>query len=697
VKILTAKDTIRFGVDVGGTFTDFALATSVGIKTLKLLTTPEAPEQAIINGVGRLIEENSLLPEQVAGFIHGTTLATNAIISRTGASTALITTEGFRDVIAQGDESRFDQYDINISKPEPLVPRWWRFTIGERLSAKGEVLLPLDEGRIDIIAEQLVSQKIESIAICFLHSHRNSDHETRVGERLLELLPDLNISLSSEVSPEIGEFERFSTTVANAYVQPVIGSYLERLKTGLITLGIKAPIFMFLSSGGLCDLDTAHKFPIRLVESGPAGGAIFAANIADDLDEDEILAFDMGGTTAKVCLIDGGVPQRSDSFEMAREHMHRKGSGLPARIPVIDMVEIGAGGGSVAHVDTLKRIQIGPESAGAMPGPACYNRGGKFATVTDANILIGRLSAKDFVKSDIKISEQKAQLAIKEYVGSKLALDDPVSAIAITEMVEEQMAAAAREHAREKGIDLRERTLVAFGGSAPLHAAKVAQKLGIERIIIPLDAGVGAAVGFLQSQVTFDISRSVKLNLSEFQAEELNREFLNISKEAKAAVSSAAPNSPIVENRYVFMRYIGQGHSLSIPITNQDLTNNDDSLLHDLFVEKYVSVYSRSLQGVAIECVGISLCISTRDPSLVAKNLKGKEIDKISSKEELYDLNKNSYIKAVSKARNDLNVDEHFNGPGLIKDYGTTIYVPRGYYAQCVKNGHLCVCKASVK
>jgi N-methylhydantoinase A len=693
---LTEEDTVRLGVDVGGTFTDFALATSEGIRTLKLLTTSDAPERAIIDGVVRLLEENSLLAEQIVGFIHGTTLATNAIISRTGARTALLTTEGFRDVLALGDESRFDQYDVNILKPRPLVPRWWRFSIRERLSAQGDVLLPLDEASIDLIAKQLKDENIESIAICFLHAHINSSHEQCVRERLQELLPNLIISLSSEVSPEVGEYERFSTTAANAYVQPVIGSYLERLKQGLLSLGIHTPIFMFLSNGGLCDLDTAYRFPIRLVESGPAGGAIFAANIASDLGEKEILAFDMGGTTAKICLIDDGVPQRSDSFEMAREHMHRKGSGLPVRIPVIDMVEIGAGGGSIAHVDSLKRIQIGPESAGAMPGPACYNRGGIHATVTDANILVGRLAPGDFTGSDISISVDKARLAVNEHVGSKLKLEDPAAAFAISEMVEEQMAGAAREHAREKGVDLRKRTLVAFGGGAPLHAAKVAQKLGIERIIVPLAAGVGAAVGFLQSQVIFDISHSIKLDLSEFRADIFNQEFLNISESAKAAVSSAAPNSPIEENRDVFMRYRGQGHSLAVSIANQDLSNNDGKMLRDLFTKKYVSVYRRALQGVAIECVGISLRVSTCDPSLVAKNLQEKSIGSVPTKEKLFNLDKNTYVAVPSMLRTELYRDQIFQGPGLIKDYGTTIYVPQGYSAECVKNGHMLITKQSL-
>ncbi len=684
-----AGSKVRIGVDVGGTFTDFALATTAGIKTLKLPTTGDAPEHAILEGIEKLLTENDIATPAVDGIVHGTTLATNAIISRSGARTALLTTEGFRDVLALGDESRFDQYDINIVKPEPLIPRWWRIGVKERISADGDMLLPLDEAALGNVAKQLQSEGIESLAICFLHAHVNAAHEQQARDRLQELLPSLSICLSSEVSPEIGEYGRFSTTAANAYVRPIMAAYLDRLQRGLRQLELTAPIFMFLSNGGLSELDTAKKFPIRLVESGPAGGSIFAGNIAQELKEEEILAFDMGGTTAKVCLIDHGVPRRSDSFEMAREHMHRQGSGLPARIPVIDLVEIGSGGGSIAHVDSLSRLQVGPESAGAIPGPACYSRGGARATVTDADLLLGRLAAADFMGTGINISLDNARQSIAEQVGTGLGLNGTAGATAISEMVEEQMASAAREHAREKGVDLRHRSMVAFGGAAPLHAANVAAKLDIQRVIIPEAAGTGSAIGFLQSQAVFEISRTISLLLSNFDAALFNREFTNLSLEARGVVTAAEPDAPIRETRTVSMRYRGQGYSLAVEIESRDLTEEDGNTLLGAFLKSYIAIYHRPLDGIEVECVGIGLRVSAIGDALAARNvLEGSGSD-IPARSSLFDLQTDSYVDVPTIARTDLQAGQTFPGPGLIKDYGTTICVPHNYTAVRHDSGHL--------
>jgi len=687
---------VRIGIDVGGTFTDFALTMPGGIKSLKLPTTGDNPEKAILDGVGRLLAENSIAPDQVESIVHGTTLATNAIIARAGARTALLTTAGFRDVLALGDESRFDQYDVNIVKPEPLVPRWWRFGIEERMSARGDVLLPLNEEALEQIAVQFVGEKIESVAVCFLHAHVNAAHENWARERLKKLLPSLSICLSSEVSPEIGEYARFSTTAANAYVQPIMAAYLNRLETGVRALGLTAPIFMFLSNGGLCKLDTAIAFPIRLVESGPAGGAVFAGDIARDLGEEEILAFDMGGTTAKVCLIDQGVPRRSDSFEMAREHMHRQGSGLPARIPVIDLVEIGSGGGSIAHIDSMSRLHVGPESAGATPGPACYARGGGQATVTDADLLLGRLAPEDFLGSGIAISKEQARRAIGEQIGDKLGLEDVAGAMAISEIVEEQMAAAAREHAREKGVDLRQRTMIAFGGSAPLHAANVAAKLNIEKIIIPEAAGIGSAVGFLQSHAVFEISRSIKMPLAEFDAALFNREFAQISAEARSVVTAAAPDAEIEESRSVSMRYRGQGHSLTIAIDARAIKPEDGALFLDLFLKNYTAVYTRPLEGIAVECVGLGSRASSVGDALPAKNILAADTRELPVKAALFDLNAGKFVEVPMLSRQRMAGGQSFAGPGLIKDDGTTICVPENYTAHCGKGGHIIMTRQTV-
>lgn len=678
---------IRIGIDVGGTFTDFALARPQGLGTLKLPTTPHAPERAILDGVQQILREAGIDPTAVTGIVHGTTLATNAIISRQGARTALVTTQGFRDVLAMGDEGRFDQYDITIVKPEPLIPRWWRYGVPERLAADGEVLLPLDEAALHALARTLRDERIESVALCFLHAHVNPAHERRALEVLQPLLPGVLFSLSSEVSPEIGEYARFSTTAANAFVQPQVATYLDRLESGLAALGLTAPVFMFLSNGGLCTLDLARRFPIRLVESGPAGGAVFAAQLARELGEEAILAFDMGGTTAKVCLIDKGMPRRSPSFEMAREHMHRQGSGLPARIPVIDLVEIGAGGGSLARVDGQRRLRVGPESAGSDPGPACYARGGTHPAVTDANLQLGRLSPGDFDGSGIEIDPTLATQALEAGVGQPLGLDPLGAAAALAEVVEEQMAGAAREHAREKGVDLRPRPIIAFGGGGGIHAARIARKLGATRVIVPLGAGIGSAIGFLQAQAVYELSRSVAMPLSAFDAALYNRLYAQMAAEAGAFVTAAAPGAQQVAQRTLFLRYKGQGQTLQIPVEDTDLSDQDAPRLHALFQSHYAALYKRALDRIPVEIVALSLRVAAEGaaPTPAVTDRLDRTLPDTAP---LHDLTTGTMVPARQILRADLG-PQPLKGPALIKDKGTTIHVPRGFDARTIEGGHV--------
>src|SRR5215468_1206056 len=488
-----AKDKARLAVDIGGTFTDLCLERNGTLTSVKVLTTPRAPEEGVLSGLEEILEQTGVKPGDLGIIIHGTTLATNAIIERKGARTALIVTEGFRDSIEIAFEHRFEQYDIFMRKPPPLVPRDLRFGVPERLDGRGNVLIPLDESAVKALAPQLKAKGIESAAIGYMHAYLDGAHERRTREILAELLPGLSITLSSEVSPEIREYERWSTAVANAYVQPVMERYLGRLDTALRARKFACPLYMMTSGGGLMTLDTARRLPIRLVESGPAGGAILAAGLARQCGLDKVLSFDMGGTTAKICLIDDGEPQHSRTFEVARQYRFLKGSGLPLRIPVIEMVEIGAGGGSIAYVDDLQRINVGPESAGAEPGPACYGRGGARPTVTDADVVLGRLDPGYFAGGTIPLEPDRAAAAIDRAIGAPLGLARLEAALGISEIVEENMANAARVHAVERGKDLQARTLIAFGGAAPLHAARLAEKLGIRRVLIPSGAGVGSA------------------------------------------------------------------------------------------------------------------------------------------------------------------------------------------------------------
>ena len=514
---------VRIGVDIGGTFTDIVLERGPERITAKVLTTPDAPEEGVRQALAQAMETCGVAPADVALVIHGTTLATNALIERKGARTALVTTEGFRDSIEMGTESRFEQYDIDMEKPVPLVPRQWRFPIPERLNASGEPILPLDEGAVEATAARLAAEGIESAAIGLLHSYVNPAHERRVRAILQDALPDLAITLSSEVAPEMREYERFSTACANAYVQPVMARYLRNLEDGLRDAGFHCPLFVMLSGGGVADIGTAIRFPIRLVESGPVGGAVFASHVARQCALDRVLSFDMGGTTAKICLIDDAQPRTARAFEVARAHRFLKGSGLPLRIPVIEMVEIGAGGGSIAVVDRLGRIAVGPESAGAQPGPACYGQGGTQPTVTDADLAMGRIDPAEFSGGRIALDEQAATDALSAGVGAPLDLEPQIAALGVSEMVGENMASAARVHAIEIGATLGERTMIAFGGAAPLHAARLAEKLDMDRILIPTAAAVGSAVGFLRAPVAYEVVRSAYQVVSAFNPELTNR------------------------------------------------------------------------------------------------------------------------------------------------------------------------------
>jgi N-methylhydantoinase A len=506
----------RLGVDIGGTFTDVVLEIDQQQFSTKVLTTYAAPEDAIIEGMRQVCAKAAIEASQIQQIIHGTTLATNALIERRGAKTALITTEGFRDVIEMRSESRFEQYDLNLTLPEPLLPRQQRYTVSERVSASGEVLIALQREEVEQLAERIAKAGYESVAIGLMHSYLNDQHEVMIRDLLREKMPGLSISISSEVSPQMREYERFNTVVANAYIKPMMESYLGRLRAQLKDEGADCPIFLMHSGGGIISIESAAQFPVRLVESGPAGGAVFAAHIAARYGLDKVLSFDMGGTTAKICLIKNQTPKTSRVFEVARTYRFKKGSGMPISIPVIDMVEIGAGGGSLAHVDAMRQIRVGPESAGSEPGPACYGRGGERPAVTDADLILGRLDPDNFAGGTIQLNAESSSNALRASLGSILDMDAQTAAYGLSEVVDENMANAARVHAVENGEDLSEYTMIAFGGAAPLHAGRLCEKLGINRLLVPPGAGVGSAIGFLRAPFSFEANRSVYMRLSDF-------------------------------------------------------------------------------------------------------------------------------------------------------------------------------------
>lgn len=594
---------LRIAVDIGGTFTDVAVADSHGsiIATNKTATTPDNPTTGAMDGVRRALEAVDAGFSDVGGFVHGTTLATNALIERRGAVVANITTQGFRDILEIAYERRYSQYDIDIEKPDLIVPRSRCFTVPERVDFNGNVLTPLDEPALDSLLDDLDASGAQSVAVCFLHAYANPAHEQRLRELLAYHRPDLHISLSSDISPEAREFERLCTTVANAYVQPLMATYLAEFAEDFSRAGLACPILMMTSGGGMTTLETARTHPIRLVESGPSGGAVLAARVARDAGLKQVLSFDMGGTTAKLCLIDDWLPQMSRQFEISRAARFIKGSGMPARIPVVEMIEIGAGGGSMASVDTLGRLQVGPESAGADPGPAAFGKGGSGATVTDADVALGYIDPEAFAEGRLMIDDTAAINAVRKSVAIPMSLDTGEAAHGICQIVDENMASAGRMHAVESGKGLEGRVMIAFGGNGPLHATRVARRAGVRSILVPPDPGVGSAVGFLHAPVSFEIVRSKYATLETLDCETVNLLIAGMIAEAMAVVRAGAPEGDLDIHRTAFMRYRGQGHEIEIRLPDRALRDADKAELLSLFETGYRAQYSRPVPGMVVE------------------------------------------------------------------------------------------------
>lgn len=687
---MTALHKARIGVDIGGTFTDVALEVGHRRFTAKTLTTSRAPEEGVLAALRSVLSEAGVDPGEVGVVIHGTTLATNALIERKGAKTALLTTEGFRDVVEIRHENRFEQYDVNIDLPLPLVPRRRRLPICERINARGEILQVLDESSVARAIETLAAEEVEAVAIGFLHSFTNPAHEHRVGDAIARALPNIAVTLSSDVSPEMREYERFSTACANAYLQPMIGRYLANLERNLQRAGFRCPMLLMTSGGGITSVETAIRFPVRLVESGPAGGAIFASCVARQNGLDEVISFDMGGTTAKICLIDKAQPQTARAFEVARIYRFLKGSGLPLRIPVIEMVEIGAGGGSIARVDTLGRIVVGPDSAGSDPGPVCYGRGGTEPTVTDADVVLGRIDPAAFSGGKMNLDVVSAKRVATERIGSKLDLATEHAALGISEIVDENMANAARVHAIESGKDLRSRTLIAFGGAAPLHAARVAEKLGIGHVLVPANAGVGSAIGLLRAPVAYEVVRGRLIRLSAFDASAANRLFSEMRLEAEAIVRRGAPDAGLTERRSAFMRYRGQGHEIGVQLPVREFSAADKATLTQLFETAYRRLYSRPIPGIEIEILSWVLTLSAPSEGELAKSAATKSHKpKPDGHRPVFDPGTGEFLEVPIFWRPDLEPGAELTGPAVIAEDETSTVISPLFGARIDRFGYI--------
>ncbi len=606
----------RIGIDIGGTFTDLLLTGGDGrvFHVAKVLTTPSDPVAAVRRGVRDLLAAAGIPPATVDHVVHGTTLLTNALIERKGAKTALLTTEGFRDILEIAREHRYDMYDIFLELAQPLVSRQLRREVRERVLEDGAVLTPLDlEGATRVI-EELKAQGVEAVAVSLLHSFRNPDHEVALGGLIRRVWPSVHLSLSSEVVPEIREYERTSTTVANVYVKGLAEGYLREMQRQLRDDGIPDRLFIMQSSGGICQVEEACRLPIRLIESGPAAGALAAALYGRVMGQPDLLSFDMGGTTAKACIIEGGTPLIAPAFEVARVYRFKRGSGLPVKVSVIEMIEIGAGGGSLARVDRLGLLKVGPDSAGADPGPVCYDRGGTQPTVTDADLVLGYLDPDYFLGGRMRLHRDKAEAAIEEHVARPLHLSTAQAAWGIHQVVNETMASAARIHAVERGRDPRHFPLFAFGGAGPVHAVRVAEILRAPAVVSPVGAGVLSTVGFLSAPLAFDFVRSHYGRLEAMDWKRVNGLFAEMEAEGRSRLHGAVPDGAIRLWRSCDMRFRGQGHEVRVPLPGGNLNPKSAARLRAAFDAAYRRIYGQTPRGVPMEVLSWRLVVSGPRP-----------------------------------------------------------------------------------
>ena len=669
--------TYKLGFDIGGTFTDFILLNekSGEIHTHKILTTPEEPSDAVIDGISHLIDKYDIDPKKIVHTTHATTLITNAFIERKGSKTGLICTSGFSDIIEIGNEMRYDIYDLLIELPKPIVSRNNRFEVDERITATGTVFKKINTTQLNKIVDNIKKSGIEAVGICFLHSYKNNSHEEKVKEILKKKLKNVSVSVSNEVSPEIREYERISTTLCNAYVQPLVSKYLKKLLIEQKKLNLNNELSLMLSSGGITDIQTAIDYPINLVESGPAAGVLSAIYYGKQIKEKNILSFDMGGTTAKMGLIKDGKPTISDNFEIGRVHRFKKGSGLPVKIPTIELIEIGAGGGSIAHVDELGLLKVGPESAGADPGPACYERGNKYPTVTDANLVLGIINPDNFLGGRMQLNKDLSKEVIKENIANKLKISLIDSALGIYKIVNESMISATRVHIAERGSDPRKLILIAFGGAGPIHAHSIAKSLKMKGFVCPAKAGVASTVGFLNAPVSYDFFQSFISILKIDAFEKMDKIFETMKKRGlDTLLRSSEKQKDVKFILQADMRHKGQGHEILVDIKNEDIRNKNIQVIKNKFYKSYETVYGYSHKKLDIEITKLRLKAIGKNPKFKISEENYDQKSKL-TKRQIY-LDKGKPLFASIYKRADLSELKNYAGPAIIEEIDSTVVIP---------------------
>ena len=669
----------RVGIDIGGTFTDFALL-SEGDGRLyihKQLTTPDDPAKSVLSGVPRLLEKASVSPGEIDAVVHGTTLVTNAVIERRGAKTAMLVTEGFGDMLDIARERRYDMYDLTITYPEPLVPRALRREIRERMGPDGVPRTPIERSDIVAALQDLVDQGVEAVAICFLNSPANSTHERAVAEIAAAQFPQLFVSTSTDVFPFLREYERWTTATMNAFTGPLFDQYLARLEVGLRKTGLQGDLFIMSSSGGTVTPDVARRFPIRMLESGPAAGVLQSATLGRQLKRPNLLSFDMGGTTAKGALVRGDQPLKRYEMEVARVHEFRAGSGLPAKIPVIDLIEIGSGGGSIAAVDARGTIAVGPRSAGAVPGPACYGQDGADPTLTDANLTLGYLDDAFFLGGEMSLDTDAAGHAIDTKLGTPLSVETLRAAWGVHESVNEDIARAFRNHASERGFDYRACAMVAFGGSGPAHACRVARKLRVPTVVFPVGAGVMSAVGLLASPLSFETFRAERVDLETLNDEGFDQRFQTLVDEAKTFLGRPPEaGERTVIRRRLDMRYRGQGYEIEVDLPDGKTLND----VKALFTEAYERIFTKSFPAESLEItnwkIEVSLVRAAADAAYHLEVAAGKYA--IKGRRLAFFPEQDMPQETPVYDRYALNPGDTFTGPALVEERESTCIIGVG-------------------
>ena len=688
---MSTNNNFRIGVDIGGTFTDIvAVRENSGEKfNGKVLTTPMNPSEGVLQGVSEIIKKHNINPENCR-IIHGTTLVANALIERKGVETALLTTEGFKDVLEIGREWRYDLFSLDLEMPNPIVPRHLRFEIKERLDYKGDILVSLDQNELILIAKKLAKLNIRTLAIVFMHSFKNSIHEELAKNIFNKYAPNINLCLSSSVSPEIGEYERTSTTVANAYVQTIFKSYIDALVKGLKKIGIKNDLFLMLSDGGIVHQKTAVEYPIRLVQSGPAGGAQAATLYGRSTNSNDVLCFDMGGTTAKACLIENGKPSRTTVFEVARVYRFAKGSGLPLQVPVIDMIEIGAGGGSIARIDDMGLIQVGPDSSGSFPGPACYNLGGKHPTVTDSDLVLGYLDAENFLGGDMKLEKKLAEQAIKTFIAEPMKISVLEAAWAIHEIVTENMSQAASIHALEKGRKIEKYTMIPIGGAGPVHACSLMSKMNLNKMISPPDAGVASAIGMTASPNSFELVQADMQQLELLNFTKMKKAFLDMEKKGTKLLLQTGTNKKHISiNNSTLMRYVGQGYEIEVPLNKEVLSLKNIKNIKLEFEKVYQNLFGR-IEKMPMEIISWRTIASGPLPNFFLNfNVKKKSLSKEKKRKVFFGGKK--FNNTIVLDRSSLSKNFKSTGPLIIEERESTLVIPPNFKVQMHESGNLII------